>query len=76
MLKYTGTGTGKNEDKYTFVISLNVLTKFFHLHLIFNLLNPYISINILHTVLYTSSKRLSRSICLTIKSFFKWWSFP
>ena len=29
MLKYTGTGTGKNEDKYTFVISLNVLTKFF-----------------------------------------------
>ena len=29
MLKYTGTGTGKNKDKYTFVISLNVLTKFF-----------------------------------------------
>ena len=29
MLKYTGTDTGKNEDKYTFVISLNVLTKFF-----------------------------------------------
>ena len=27
MLKYTG--TGKNEDKYTFVILLNVLTKFF-----------------------------------------------
>ena len=48
----------------------------FHLHLTFNLLNPYISINILHTVLYTSSKRLTRSICLTIKSFCKWWSFP
>ena len=31
MLKYTGTGTGKNKDKYTFVISLNVLTKFFSL---------------------------------------------
>ena len=33
MLKYTGTDTdtdtGKNEDKYTFVILLNVLTKFF-----------------------------------------------
>ena len=29
MLKYTGTDTGKNEDKYTFVISLNVLIKFF-----------------------------------------------
>lgn len=35
-----------------------------------------LQINILHTVLYTSSKRLTRSICLTIKSFFKWWSFP
>ena len=31
MLKYTGTDTdtGKNEDKHTFVILLNVLTKFF-----------------------------------------------
>ena len=30
---------------------------------------------ILHTVLYTSSKVLTRSTCLSIKSFSSWWSF-
>ena len=31
---------------------------------------------ILHTVLYTFLMVLTRRICLTIKSFFSWWSFP
>ena len=30
----------------------------------------------LHTVLYTYPKVLTRRICLTIKSFLCWWSFP
>ena len=40
----------------------------------FTLLN--ITMNILHTVLYTFPKVLARRICLTIKSFFFSWSFP
>ena len=39
-------------------------------------LHPNININILHTVLCTLTKVLTRRICLTIKSFFSWWSFP
>ena len=35
-----------------------------------------ISIHILHTVLCTFTKVLTRRICLTIKSFFSWWLFP
>ena len=35
-----------------------------------------ISIHILHTVLYAFSKVLTRRICLIIKSFYSWWSFP
>ena len=42
---------------------------------LFNPLHPNISIHILHTVLYTFNKVLTRRICLTIKSFFSWWSF-
>ena len=38
-------------------------------------LHPNISMHILHTVLYTFPKVLTRRICLTIKSFFSWWSF-
>ena len=38
----------------------------------FNSLHPNISMQILHTVLYTFSKVLTRRICLTIKSFFSW----
>ena len=38
-------------------------------------LNPNISMYILHTVLYTLLKVLTRRICLTINSFFSWWSF-
>ena len=41
-----------------------------------NPLHPNISIHILHTVLYTFPKVLTRRICLPIKSFFRWWSFP
>ena len=39
---------------------------------LFNHLHPNISMHILHTVLYTFSKVLTRRICLTIKSFFTW----
>ena len=38
----------------------------------FSSLHPNISMYILHTVLYTFSKVLTRRICLTIKSFFSW----
>ena len=41
----------------------------------YNSLHPNISKDILHTVLYTFSMLLTRRICLTIKSFFSWWSF-
>ena len=37
---------------------------------------PNISMHILHTVLYTFPKILTRRIYLTIKSFFSWRSFP
>ena len=39
-------------------------------------LTLYTSMYILHDVLYTFPKVLIRRICLTIKSFFSWWSFP
>ena len=43
---------------------------------IFNPLHPNISMYILHTVLYTSPKVLTRRIYLTFKSFLSQWSFP
>ena len=42
----------------------------------FNPLHPNISMYILHTVLYTFPKELTRRICLTIKDFLGWWLFP
>ena len=39
-------------------------------------LHPNISRHILHAVLYTFPKVLTRRICLTIISFYHWWSFP
>ena len=39
-------------------------------------LHPNISIHILHTVLYTFPYVLARRICLIIKRFFSWLSFP
>ena len=56
-----------------------------HNHLIFisstskitvllTLYHTNISMHILHTVLHTFPKRLTRRICLTIKSCFCWWS--
>ena len=43
------------------------------------IVNPWhlsVSIQILLTVLQTFPSVLTRRICLTIKSFFRWWSFP
>ena len=40
------------------------------------LLHPNIGMQILHAVLSRFPKVLTRRICLTIKSFFSWWSFP
>ena len=37
-----------------------------------NTLHPNISMHILHTVLYTFPKVLTRTICLSIKSLFSW----
>ena len=37
---------------------------------------PYHQYAIFHTVLCTIDKMLTRRMCLTIKSFFSWWSFP
>ena len=42
----------------------------------FNSLHPNIGIHILRTVLCTFTKVLTRRICLTIKHFFTWGSFP
>ena len=42
---------------------------------LFSPLHPNFTLHILHTVLYTFPNVLTRRICLTIKSFFSWWSF-
>ena len=39
-------------------------------------LHSEINMQILHTVFYKFPKVLTRRICLTIKRFFSWWSFP
>ena len=36
---------------------------------------PKVNVHILHTVLWTNFKMLSRRICLTIKSLLSWWLF-
>ena len=41
-----------------------------------NLLHSNISMHILLKVLYTFPIMLTGRICLTIKSLFRWWSFP
>ena len=41
-----------------------------------NPLHANISMHILHTIINTFPKVLTRRICLLIKSFFHWWSFP
>ena len=56
-----------------------LVTVWFEVHFDFPVVNPsdpYISMLILHTVLYTFLKVLIRRICLAIKSFFSWRSFP
>ena len=42
----------------------------------FNPLRPNIGMHILHTVLYTFPKVLTRRICLLIKRLLPWWPFP
>ena len=44
--------------------------------LVLDPLHPNLSRHILHTVLYTFLKVLTRRICLTIKSLLSWWSCP
>ena len=44
--------------------------------IILNPLHPNISRHILHTVHHTCTMVLTRTIWLTIKSCFGWWSFP
>ena len=46
------------------------------LHDVFNPLHSNIRIHMLQTVLYIFPYVLARRICLTIKSFFSWLSFP
>ena len=46
------------------------------LHDVFNPLHPNIRMHILQTVLYIFPYVLARRICLTIKRFFSWLSFP
>ena len=41
-----------------------------------NALHPDISMYILHIILFTFLKLQTRRICLTINSFFNWWSIP
>ena len=41
-----------------------------------NTWHPNISMQILHTVLYTFPRELTRRICVTIKIFFQWWLYP
>ena len=41
-----------------------------------NPLHANISMHILHTVFHTFTERLTRRICLTIKSYFSWWLSP
>ena len=58
-----------NEDRRT-------CDSFLSNSLLSNLLYTNISIHILHTVLYTFPKVLTRRICLIILTFLSWWSFP
>ena len=55
---------------------IQAILHIYWLHDVFNPLHPKISMHILHTVLYTFPNMLARRICLTIKRFFNWLSFP
>ena len=45
-------------------------------HMCIKPLHSNISMHILHTVLYTFPNVLTRRICLAVKSYLCWWSFP
>ena len=55
--------------------NISHLTNLVYLTVQFNPLQPNISMHILHTILFTFPTVLTGRICLTIKSFFSWWSF-
>ena len=57
-------------------LTRDLMIKVSGLHLLKWLLLPKISMHILHTLLCTFPKVLTRRICVMIKSFFSWWSFP
>ena len=52
-------------------LSIQISCYFSKQYFLFNPLHPNISMHILHTVLYTFPKVLTRRICLTIKSYLK-----
>ena len=56
-------------EKFIMNLYFTYTTSLFILHLNTNMHN-------LHTALFLFPKVLTRRICLTIKSFFSWWSFP
>ena len=58
----------ENEPLFPFEIELPSVPD----HELINPLHPMISMHILHNVLYTFPKMLTRRIWLTIKSFFSW----
>ena len=66
--------------KFSILFSIHFLRQLdIFLGLISHLLYPlhlYISMQILHTVLYTFPKVPTKRIYVTIRTFFCWWSFP
>ena len=58
------------------LISLKVNPKLEILLPLFNPLHSNVIMHILHTVLYIFPKVLTRRMCLLVKSFFCWASFP
>ena len=65
-------------QKYFKLVLIVFLSYYVHCTLpkSFNSAHPNISMHILHNVLYTFPKVLTGRICVTIMSFFAWWSFP
>ena len=55
---------------------IQAILQIYWLHDVFNPSHPNISMHIPHTVLYMFPNMLAWRICLTIKRFFSWLSFP
>ena len=56
--------------------TLKMTSKWLPCPSLFHPLHPNASLHMLHTLLQTFPRVLIKRICLTIKSFFSWWSFP